>query len=92
MIAGLDPATAIALVIGLMVAMTMVLVVVAVQAAGSRRYTRRLQEVTLRKTLPARGGAVRAGRFCRNNPPHRAFPRNGFACLRADGHIAAEKG
>ncbi len=56
MIAGLDPATAIALVIGLMVAMTMVLVVVAVQAAGSRRYTRRLQEVTLRKTLPARGG------------------------------------
>ncbi len=56
MIAGLDPATAIALVIGLMVAMTMVLVVVAVQAAGARRYTRRLQEVTLRKTLPARGG------------------------------------
>src|SRR5260370_7330002 len=56
MIAGLDPATAIALVIGLMVAITMVLVVVAVQAAGSRRYTRRLQEVTLRKTLPARGG------------------------------------
>ncbi len=56
MIAGLEPTTAIALVIGLMVAMTMVLVVVAVQAAGSRRYTRRLQEVTLRKTLPARGG------------------------------------
>jgi len=56
MIAGLDPATAIALVIGLMVAMTMVLVVMVVQSAGSRRYTRRLQEVTLRKTLPARGG------------------------------------
>ena len=58
MIAGLDPTTAIAVAIGLMVAMTMVLVIMAVQTGGSRRYTRRLQEVTLRKTLPARGGAA----------------------------------
>ena len=60
MIAGLDPTTAIAVAIGLMVAMTMVLVVVAVQSGGSRRYTRRLQEVTLRKTVPARGGGGNA--------------------------------
>ena len=53
MIAGLDPTTAIAVAIGLMIAMTTVLVIMAVQGAGSRRYTRRLQEVTLRKTVPA---------------------------------------
>ena len=50
MIAGLDPTTTVALVLGAMVALTMMVVVMAVQSAGARRYTRRLQEVTLRKT------------------------------------------
>src|SRR5947208_11948592 len=56
MIAGLDPTTTVALVLGAMVALTMMVVVVAVQSAGARRYTRRLQEVTLRKTASARSG------------------------------------
>jgi len=57
MIAGLDPATAVALAIGLTAGLTVVLVVMAFSAAGSRRYTRRLQEVTTRRTQPARGAA-----------------------------------
>ena len=57
MIAGLDPTTTVALVFGVMVALTMMVVVMAVQSAGSRRYTRRLQEVTLRKaSASGRGG------------------------------------
>src|SRR5437764_10310074 len=56
----MDPTTAIAGALGLMVAMTMVLVVMAVQGAGNRRYTRRLQEITTRKDVPARGGTGNA--------------------------------
>ena len=57
MIAGLDPATAVALAIGLTAGLTMVLVVLAVGSTDSRRYTRRLQEVTTRRSQPARGAA-----------------------------------
>src|SRR5579864_3160291 len=58
MIAGLDPTTAVALAIGVMTALTMLLVALAVQAAGSRRFSRRLQAVATRKTASAadRGG------------------------------------
>jgi hypothetical protein len=38
MIGGLDPTTTVALVLGVMVALTMTVVVMAVQSAGSRRY------------------------------------------------------
>lgn len=56
---GLDPTTTIALGIGVMAALTMTLVVMAFSGAGSRRYTRRLQEVAQRKAASAstRGGA-----------------------------------
>ena len=70
MIAGLDPTTAIALAIGLMAALTMVVVVLAFEGAGSRRYTRRLQEVTTRRTAPARGAS---------NEPVRSLARRGSA-------------
>ena len=49
MIAGLDPATAIALVIGLMSGVAMLLLAAAFAGGGSRRFTRRLQEVSTRK-------------------------------------------
>ena len=49
----LDPTTEIALVIGLMGGITMLLVVAAFPGGGSRRFSRRLQEVVTRKTLAA---------------------------------------
>jgi tight adherence protein B len=60
MIAGLDPTTAVALAIGVMAALTVVLVYLALEAAGSRRFARRLQAVATRKTASAadRGGAA----------------------------------
>lgn len=60
MIAGLDPTTAVALVIGVMVALTMLLVVLAFEGGGGRRFTRRLQAVTTRKAASAadRGGVA----------------------------------
>jgi len=62
MIAGIDPVTQIALVIGLMIALSVVLVVVAVSGGGSRRYNRRLQEVSTRipGTARAEGPAARS--------------------------------
>src|SRR5438046_6819367 len=44
-----DPATEIALIIGVMSGATMLLVVAAFAGGGSRRYSRRLQSVTTRK-------------------------------------------
>ena len=49
----MDPATTIALGLGVMAALTMTLVVMALSGGGSRRYTRRLQEVTARKAASA---------------------------------------
>ena len=49
----LDPTTEIALVIGVMGGITMLLVVAAFPGGGSRRFSRRLQEVVTRKTLAA---------------------------------------
>jgi tight adherence protein B len=49
----LDPATEIALVIGLMSGITLLLVVAAFPGGGSRRFSRRLQEVVTRKTQAA---------------------------------------
>ncbi len=54
MIGGLDPATAIALVIGLTSGVTVLLIAAVVADAGSRRFARRLQEVTTRKVEAAR--------------------------------------
>jgi len=69
MIAGLDPTTAIAVAIGLMIGLTMVLVVLAFDGGGSRRFTRRLQEVATRRTATARAG----------NLPERSMQRRGSA-------------
>jgi tight adherence protein B len=52
----LDPTTEIALIIGLMSGITMLLVVAAFPGGGSRRFSRRLQEVVTRKTLAATAG------------------------------------
>jgi len=52
----LDPATEIALVIGLMSGLTMLLVVAAFPGGGSRRFTRRVHEVATRKTQTATAG------------------------------------
>ena len=62
MIAGIDPATQIAIVIGLMIALSVVLVAVAFAGGGSRRYNRRLREVTSRTPGGARpeAGEVRS--------------------------------
>src|SRR5690242_2185661 len=58
MLGVLDPTTQIALVIGLMSGIAMLLVVAAFAGGGSRRFTRRLQEVATRKAPAAR---TRAG-------------------------------
>jgi tight adherence protein B len=71
MIAGLDPTTAVALVIGVMSGLTILLLVAALAGGGSRRYTRRLQEVTMRKAAAAsRGGG---------DAPARSMQRRGSA-------------
>ena len=49
----LDPTTEIALIIGLMSGITMLLVVAAFPGVGSRRFTRRIQDVVTRKTEAA---------------------------------------
>ena len=55
---GLDPTTAIAIAIGVVSSIVMLLLVgVAVTSGNSRRFTRRLQEVTTRKAEVARIGA-----------------------------------
>jgi len=69
MIAGIDPATQIALVIGLMIGLSLVLVGMAFAGGGSRRFNRRLQEVTTRST-----GAARA-----EGPATRSLARRGSA-------------
>jgi tight adherence protein B len=51
-----DPTTPIALFIGVMSGVTMLLVVAAFAGIGSRRYTRRLQEVSVRKAATERRG------------------------------------
>jgi tight adherence protein B len=53
MIPGIDPTTAIALFVGLMVAATVGLLVAALGGGGTRRFRRRIQEVATRKALPA---------------------------------------
>jgi tight adherence protein B len=56
---GLDPTTAIAIGIGLVSSIVMLLLVrVAVAGGNSRRFTRRLQEVTTRKPQVARAGGT----------------------------------
>jgi tight adherence protein B len=58
MIGGLDPAITIAIAIGLVSAVTMLLITVAFAGVGNaRRFTRRLQEVSTRKGEAARAGA-----------------------------------
>lgn len=52
----LDPTTEIALIIGVMGGITMLLVVAAFPGGGSRRFSRRLQEVVTRKTQAATAG------------------------------------
>jgi len=56
MIGMLDPATEIALVIGVMSGLTILLVAAAFAGGGSRRFNRRLQEVTTRQVQTARSG------------------------------------
>jgi tight adherence protein B len=51
-----DPTTPMALLIGVMSSVTMLLVVAAFAGIGSRRYTRRLQEVSVRKAATERRG------------------------------------
>lgn len=63
---GLDPATEIALFIGVMSGVTMLLLVAAFAAGNSRRFTRRLHDVTIRRTPTER----RAG-----NTPTRSLAR-----------------
>src|SRR5579863_6854055 len=69
MIGGLDPVTTIAIVIGLMIGFTLVLVVVALESVGSRRFARRLQQVATRKTTSAGVG----------DAPTRSLTRRGSA-------------
>jgi tight adherence protein B len=66
---GLDPTTAIALLIGVMSGITMLLLVAAFAGGGSRRYSRRLQEVTVR----------RAPTQARGDAPTRSLSRRGSA-------------
>jgi len=63
----LDPATEIALVIGLMGGITMLLVVAAIPGGGSRRFSRRLQEV-VGPSFPAALCMRHGMAFCRNQP------------------------
>ena len=62
MIGVLDPATEIALVIGLMSGITMLLVAAAFAGGGTRRFSRRLQEVATRKAPDATVRVGEAGR------------------------------
>ncbi len=64
----MDPATEIALLIGAMSGITMLLLVAAFAGGSTRRFTRRLQEVTIHKTLDRRG-----------NVPTRSLSRRGSA-------------
>jgi tight adherence protein B len=65
MIAGIEPATQIALVIGLMIGLSLVLVGMAFAGGGSRRYNRRLQEVTTRSAGVARAEGTAARSLAR---------------------------
>jgi tight adherence protein B len=57
MIGALDPVTEIALIIGVMSGLTIILVGAAFAGGGSRRFNRRLQEVTTRERSTARSGS-----------------------------------
>src|SRR5437764_7187261 len=57
MIGALDPATEIALIIGVMSGLTVILIAAAFAGGGSRRFTRRLHEVTNRQVQTQRGGS-----------------------------------
>lgn len=54
---GMDPTTEISLLIGVMSGITLLLLTAAFAGAGSRRFTRRLHEVTIRKAPTERRGA-----------------------------------
>jgi tight adherence protein B len=56
MIGALDPTTEIALIIGVMSGLTIILIGAAFAGGGSRRFNRRLLEVTTRETSTARSG------------------------------------
>ena len=71
MIPGLDPVTEIALVIGLMIGLSLVLVAAAFAGGGSRRYNRRLQEVSTRTAGPVRTTS--------GDAPTRSLARRGSA-------------
>jgi tight adherence protein B len=55
MIGGLDPVTAVAIVIGLMIGLTLVVAVVVFESVSSRRFTRRLQQVVMRRAATPGG-------------------------------------
>jgi tight adherence protein B len=57
MIGALDPTTEIALIIGVMSGLTIILIGAAFAGGGSRRFNRRLLEVTTRETSTARSGS-----------------------------------
>jgi tight adherence protein B len=57
MIGALDPVTEIALIIGVMSGLTIILIGAAFAGGGSRRFNRRLLQVTTRETSTARSGA-----------------------------------
>jgi tight adherence protein B len=67
MIGMLDPATEIALVIGLMSGLTILLVGAAFAGGGSRRFNRRLQEVTTRQLQTARSSGVQQRTLARRD-------------------------
>lgn len=69
MIAGLDPATALALVIGLTSGVTLLLLAAAFAGGASRRFTRRLHEVAMRKAQARSAG----------DQPARSMQRRGSA-------------
>ena len=72
MIPGLDPVTQIAIVFGLMIGLSLVLVAAAFAGGGGRRYNRRLQEVSTRTAGPARTAAG-------GDAPARSLARRGSA-------------